>query len=261
MNEPNEPNQPQTTTAPQQAAQQPVDNAGKPSDDAAAGDAAAEKRNHTAKYIERLQRQNADLRAKLGRKPQGENSEQPKQAAEEPSLESCNYDMQEFIRQQAQYTARRERDEFIATAQRQADESQFAKLHASYVERANAFAQDHPDYVEAVSGLEDYGYLPIVQATIMDHARGPEIAYYLANNEDDAFDLARTPPMLVAKAIARIERRMGATNRTEPTNTNAITKAPPPPARVTSRSAVEPNPAKMTDSDWYARFGKGRRRS
>ncbi len=59
------------------------------------------------------------------------------------------------------------------------------QAYAAYQQRLTAFVDTHQDFYETVSAIAPE-LLPVeLQAAIIARSGGPEIAYHLANNEDE----------------------------------------------------------------------------
>jgi hypothetical protein len=221
----------------------------------------AEKPNRTKAYIQRLQQEVADLRRIANeRLATPDTSAQSTRTAPapsdgEPTLADHDYDLESYNRAHARWVVREE----LKTERQNAEAATAQKAQqdalTSYQERVWAFEESHPDYLEAVDGFfNEYQPGPEVQMAVIRHERGPEIAYYIANNDDEAFAIANTLPRNAEAAIARLVKRMDATQQAPiPTAqpVRAISQAPAPTPRVGGRSVVQPPPEKMTDDAWY----------
>ena len=80
---------------------------------------------------------------------------------------------------------------------------------------------------------------------------GPAVLYYLGKNVDIAHKLSTLTPLQIAREIGRIETKVVAERKSEPT------KAPPPPPKLegvnaapTKVSASNPGSDKMSTNDW-----------
>jgi hypothetical protein len=65
---------------------------------------------------------------------------------------------------------------------------------------------------------------------ILDSPAGPELAYHLATNREQADAISRLPAHLAALEMGRIEGRLSALK--EAAKRPVISKAPPPPPKV-----------------------------
>lgn len=252
--------------------------------------AAEEKRkNRTREFIERITRENAELRRQVsGAQPQQQPTQRAAQGAQpgndgEPTLEDHDFDMGAFTRAHSKWAveqALKERE--AASQQRQASEKDI-ETEATYLTRVEEFASDHPDFNEVVWSIK-FELPAAVQAAIKAHDLGPQIAYHLGNNEDDAFTLAGMQPQLAAAAVQRIAARLSAapTGTAAPVLGNAPTAAapaaaqptaaaPPAPAKqlsnapapaptLSGRSPSDTPPEKLTDDEWAKRERERRRK-
>jgi hypothetical protein len=264
--------------AARQAAAQPAHAEPETEDPAKVAEEAAKKeKNRTREYINKLNRDNGALRARLEAaeramaERQGNaapTQQRPAQAPQtpnagadpKPTLASCNYDLEVHAERIADWKVRQARAEWQAEVQKHAETSQKQTTWQSYETKAAAFTEAHPDFPEVVSSIK-YPLSETLQAAIAAHPQGPEIAYHLGQNDDDAFQLAGIQPHLISAAVDRIASRL-----TGPRPSNAalaaippVTKAPNPPPRVGTRAPTSVPPEKMTDDQWFAqRKAKGK---
>jgi hypothetical protein len=106
-----------------------------------------------------------------------------------------------------------------------------------------------PDFEEVLAS-SDVPMTPPMQQAIMESDIGPKLAYYLANNPDEAEKIAAMSPIGAIRTLGRIEERL-ATAKPAVQTTNA-----PPPIRPTgARAAVTKDPGKMSDAE-YAKWRK-----
>lgn len=216
------------------------------------------KKNRTKEYIARINRENAELRQRAAELEARSNP--PAAAAKasgEPTLEQFNYDLEAYQRALVKY----ELDARDTQAQQAESSRKQAEIAATYTQKVAEFADEHPDFQEVVSSIA-YPLSPALEAAIMAHPNGPQIAYHLGSNDDDAFQLAAIQPHLADAAVKRLAARLTAaqpTPQATPTPTpKPVSKAPAPVPTVGGRSPVEIPPEKMTDDEWYARERKRR---
>lgn len=184
----------------------------------------------------------------------------PKQEAQpEPvkTLKDFEYDegkytayLFEKARSEAVEAARKE-----ANSWRQQQESQTRRQ--SFETRLADFADDHPDFYDG------WDTTPISQPmaeAIESSDMGPEVAYYLKNNQDAALKIFHLPPVLAAKEIGRIEAQLSVEKAKA--KDKPVSKAPPPPPKVEatepglSISASSPESDKLSMKDWLKRREK-----
>lgn len=235
---------------------------------------AAKRKNRTSQYIDGLknraaaaERENAEMRKRV----EALESRFPKQEAKPPTMESAGYDPEELARQTARYEVEQARQKWEEQQKSEsAARSEQEKVQA-YVNRAQAFASQNPDFEEVVGSIPKQFLTPELEKAVMVHERGPEIAYRLAQNEDELFQLATTRPELIDWAVARFASRLDAAPPQQeadpappafaPTPTNKpISQAPVPAPRVSGRAPTDTPPEKLTDDDWYRRDRELRRK-
>jgi hypothetical protein len=230
-------------------------------------------RNRTRDYINKL---NADLaeerraRAELQRQVEQGRHAQPRQAAQTadhdgpPRLEDFEWDLERWQRANIDYT----RQELTKEHQQAESQRKQQTTVDTYMQRVDAFAESHPDFMEAVGLIDQRMLTPELQLAVMAHERGPEIAYHLANNDEALFNIASIRPELQAAAVERLAARLSAAPPPAVIPPAApafvpppkpLTQAPPPPPRVGGRAVAETPAEKLTDDDWY-RADRERRR-
>ncbi len=257
----------------EQSATQEADKA-KEAEAKKAEEEAAKRKNRTSQYIDRLKNEAREATAReqaVLKRLEAIESRFPKQESKPPTMESAGFDHEELARQTARYEVEQARKQWEEQQKSEsAARSEQEKVHA-YMNRAQAFASQNPDFEEVVAGIPQE-LLPIeLQKAVMAHERGPEIAYKLALNEDELFQLASTRPELMERAIARYASRLDAAPPTQeaeqappafaPTPTNKpISQAPAPAPRVSGRAPTETPSEKLTDDEWYRRDREQRRK-
>lgn len=239
------------------------------------------KPNRTRQYIERINGENRELRQRL----QSIEARLPKQPDPKekpmPKLEDFNFDHNAHAQAVADwnYDQRQSKSQEEQTETQRQDK--IRETFSSYEKRVAEFADKHEDFFEAVGSIA-YVSAPEVQIAIMAHEKGPEIAYYLANNDDEAFNMANVLPHNAEAAVARLVARMTAAQKTndapsgngqgEPAKgnqqapgqgdgapaaqqapTKPLSNAPPPAQTVSGRTPTETPPEKLTDDEWYER--------
>lgn len=167
---------------------------------------------------------------------------QPAQAAEresdEPTLESCDFDVAEFNRKW--YAWRRGEDQRVE-AEQAAQSAHQARLQ-TLAQKEAAFRAEHPDY-DAVAKDPT---LPITQAmaeVLFDCDDPPAIAYYLGQNPQEAAAIAQMTPHQIGRAIGRIEAKLSAppaaTETQRQPEPKTVTKAPPPVTTLSGAPAIQ----------------------
>lgn len=229
------------------------------------------KKNRTREYIDRINRERAELAAENARLKAGNGNNQGTSKAaggeKEPTLEDFDWDVAAFNKAHAKWSVDQALSEREQSSKQAEDTRKQQELLTAYNQRAATFADEHPDFVETVGSIP-YQLSNEVQAAIMAHERGPEIAYHLGNNDDDAFSLSNVLPHVAAAAVDRLAKRITAApqkpeNQGTPnqlaTPAKPVTKAPQPAATVSGRSPTDTPPEKLTDEQWYERQRAKRR--
>jgi hypothetical protein len=208
------------------------------------------------------ERQRADeLQRRLDELSQGKPQPvaQPTQAAPtgKPTLEECDYDSVLFAEKMAEWVLE-ERDR-KQQAQKQTEERN--KRLQSYQQRADAFADEHPDYMEAVGRLQ---VTPIMEEAIFETEMEPQIAYYLSQNPGEAADIAKLSPAGQVRAIAKLEDKLSAqvqpAKPSIPQPPSVPSPNPPPPSVQAKSPARTPVQAWSLDQHIEAVRAKSTRR-
>lgn len=124
------------------------------------------------------------------------------------------------------------------------------ELVQTYRERSEAFTKDHPDYAE-VTGRDDIEISMAMSHAILNSEKGPDLAYFLGKNPDEAARIAALAPTKAVYELGRLEAKLSAAPAPRPTPKPDPIK----PLGSTSPAAnYDPNEAGMDD---YAahRFG------
>lgn len=126
------------------------------------------------------------------------------------------------------------------TATEARDSANASKLNL-FRERAMALTERYPDIEAKVFGDRTGLFDPTLAEIIMDTERGPEVAYFLASNREEASRIKSMQPLAQAREIGRIEATLTSTAPKPRTQSNA----PPPPKILKGTKAT----AAVTDWD------------
>jgi hypothetical protein len=129
---------------------------------------------------------------------------------DEPSIEQYdNFD--KFVAAKAAYIAKKQIESTLTEReQRQRAASEAAertKTVDSWNKRMAAATAEMPDFEEVVSS-SDVPMTDAMQQAIMESDFGPKLAYYLANNPDEAAAIGKLSPIGSIRALGRIEERL-----------------------------------------------------
>lgn len=173
-------------------------------------------------------------------------AQEPVKQATEPTVEQFKT-YEEYIAAMADYKAEQKFREW-ETRQKQA-EAQRAKAEqqTAFQKRAEEFRLAHPDFDEVVFSSGTAISEPMAEAIAISE-RGPQVAYYLGNNPEEArrlFDLSLRNPIAAAREIGLLEGKL---SLPQPRTT---TKAPPPIQPLSAGGGtLSPDPEQMTMDEW-----------
>ncbi len=218
------------------------------------------KRNRTREYIQGLQKRAGEvetLRAELEQLKSRFKEPEKK----EPKPEDFDFDPHAYARAVSKWDREQERATEQENESKRAKAQRQSEAVAAYQQRAAEFADDHEDFFEVVSSIPPELLPPELQTAIMQHPKGAEIAYQLAQNEDELFNFAAMRPEALTRAVERYALRMSEAPKGEPVLPEVpalaqapqkpITQAPAPAPRVGGRAVAETPPDKQTDDEWY----------
>lgn len=165
-----------------------------------------------------------------------------------PRLEDFNYDesaYQAALFEHASAEAARKVREELKREDEQRKQSERVK---SWKARESEFRTKNPDYEDVAY------YAPINEAMadiIQESELGPQVAYYLGKNLDEARAITEMSPTQAARALGRIEAKLEKPPTPPPAPKPAVSQAPPPPPRLeATEPAVEKDPDQMSMGDW-----------
>ena len=165
----------------------------------------------------------------------------------EPTIDKFdNFD--EYVAAKAEYIAKKQIESTLTERekhQRAAYEAaERTKTADSWNKRIAAATAEMPDFEEVLASSDVPMTAPMQQA-IMESDIGPKLAYYLANNPDEAEKIAGMSPIGAIRTLGRIEERL-ANAKPEVKTTNA----PPPLKPVGVKAVVTKDPGKMSDAEY-----------
>jgi len=148
----------------------------------------------------------------------------------EPKLEQFS-DIEEFAKAKAEYAVKqaKTKEETERSAQQQRKFVQ--DLTASWEEKVEKFAAEAEDFDSVVGELKPVNALVVA---IMDEDNGPQVAYHLAKNPDEARRIAGLNTLRQAKEIARLAAKLSA----EPPKPKKPSSAPAPITPVQGAAAA-----------------------
>lgn len=172
----------------------------------------------------------------LAMRNQTQPQQRPQAAQGEPTLEGSGGDMTKFVREHATWAAR---EEFRRVREEEADqkkqEAQRDKAQ-KYEDRVDKTRTKYEDFDDLVSDPR-LAITPDMAEFIRESDEGPEVAYWLAKNPQEASRIAQMNGRDADRALARIEARV-TQPAPAPATPKPVTNAPPPPPTVGTASAT-----------------------
>jgi len=160
-----------------------------------------------------------------------------------PQLEQFD-DYDQYEQARIAYVAQQMVDHRLQQA---AVEQQRHQVLRSYEEREQAARQALPDF-DAVARDPTLPITPLMAEVIRESDVGPQVAYHLGTNRQEAQRIASLPPHRQAAELGRIEAALGKSPQPQQRN------APPPPPRTVSglSSGINKDPGEMSMSEYVA---------
>ena len=175
----------------------------------------------------------------------------------EPELADFDYDEGKYRQAVIKYAQEQARAVVQQELQQRDWQSQQMTRVQTFESREAEFAKAHPDYHERVVQDSTLPITPAMREVLFDSPNGPEVAYWLAQNRENAAQIARLPPHQAALELGRIEGRLAAIKEVKSRPVPVVSSAPPPPPQIEASDAgVEKDPSQMTDAE----FAKWRKR-
>jgi len=237
-----------------------------------------------AKFRE-TERQLNELRAKFEQKAEPAPAPKAEVSNTGPTPEDKNedgsdkYELGEFdpqyIRDLTRHTLQTEREALKiqeqADAEQQVMTQQRAELQASWEQKLGPAQERYPDFLEKGEALIsqfdglDQGYGEYLTSTLMSMEYGPDVLYYLSNNQDEAKAIVNSGAAKATIALGRLEAKFAFANEEKQKARPKVSKAPTPPAHMNkgSAAAIADVPADTDDLEAFANefFSKKKRRS
>lgn len=155
----------------------------------------------------------------------------PPEAPKPAALADFNGDPEAFARHVAQQATQQARQQWEAEQREAQSRQQAAKVEVEFTKRAQSFAKDTPDFEEIAYGIHWQPSSEMVDY-IKESDIGPQIAYHLGKNTEEAERIADMNPRAQARELARLEAKLA----TQPKP--VASRAPEPIAPVGARSSA-----------------------
>lgn len=110
-------------------------------------------------------------------------------------------------------------------------------------QRVSKATAEMPDFEEVLASSE-VPMTDAMQHAIMESERGPQLAYFLANNPDEATKIARMTPSGAFRTLGMIEERLSKPTERKPT------AAPAPLTPIGTTAKVTKDPSSMSQEEF-----------
>lgn len=174
----------------------------------------------------------------------------------EPRIDNFD-DFDKYVAAKAEWIASKKINETLQERERRAAEERVAAAHYKAVDgwqqRVEQATAELPDFEEVLSS-SDVPMSDFMRDAIIDSDLGPKVAYWLANNPDEAKKIASMSPLATVKAIGRLEERLESQAKAP----KKPTSAPAPLTPVGGKASVAKDPGKMSDAEYLEWRKKGR---
>jgi hypothetical protein len=214
---------------------------------------AVAKQREAERRAEQLARENEELKKGSGKQPE-QKKEAPKAEAQDAKKpEAANFtSYEDYVEALTEWKVeQRERAREAKEAERKRAEASESHKKA-WEKKVDAVREKHEDYDDV---MEEAGSTPISRAmhnAIAESDIGPELAYYLATNTEEAARIAKLNPYQAAKEMGRIEDKLTEApadkKPAEDKKPKAEKKELPKPARTVGGGAT-PKEAKLDDPE------------
>lgn len=217
--------------------------------------------NKTTEFIDRLKRENHELR-QMKAELEALKASQPKpEPPKAPDPNSFYNDPLAYVQQSSEHAVRQAREQWEQEQAQRRQQEETERTAASFREKAQAFAAEHPDFEEVIYSVPPDLLPEDLARSIIGHERGHELAYHLAKNLGELARLASVAPQYQRYAIddlvSRLDTRATATLSEAPhpavvPPAKTVTRAPPPVTTLSGAPAVKKSYAQMSQKEYEA---------
>lgn len=167
---------------------------------------------------------------------------------QQESADFDEYDVNDVIKRSSHETAKILQEQTAKQAREELARTQEEQIIAKaqvFQEAEVEFASKVSDYQEAINGLQNLPQNQAVANLILESDKGPELAYYLGKNPNEAHAVVNMQPLEAAKYIGGIEARL-----TPPAAKKATTAPKPVPKVGGVSGSSSKDPASMTMKEY-----------
>lgn len=197
--------------------------------------------------IDKLTRANYELQARLqaleatGGQPAARQSEPEQTTQQRPRPEQFD-DYDAYVEALADWKTEQKLEQRIAMEQqalvRYQQQQQEENLTRTFQKRAKAAAAKYADFAD-VAFSDEVPVSDAMRAVILESEAGPDLAYWLGSNPQEAERIAQLPAIAAARELGRIEASLAAPAQPKPQP--RVTRAPEPIRPVTAAAKTSPN--------------------
>ena len=174
----------------------------------------------------------------------------------EPRIDNFD-DFDQYVAAKAEWIASKKINETLNERERRSAEERAAAAHYQAVDgwnqRLEKATAELPDFKEVIES-SDVPMSDFMRDAIIDSDLGPKVAYWLANNPEEAKKIASMSPLATVRAIGRIEERLESQAKAP----KKPTAAPAPLKPVGGKASVQKDPGQMSDAEYLEWRKKGR---
>lgn len=162
----------------------------------------------------------------------------------EPKLEDYDFDEAAHTAALIDFKVSQKADEIQQQQQQAQDNAKAQQVSSDFNLKVATFAEKAPDYEQVVANIPQ---LPDQTLNaIMQHEKGPEMAYYLGKHLDVADQVATSDPYVAAMTLGQISAQLTATTKTVTTSA-----APEPIEPINSGGVSNPSMEDMSMEEIY----------
>ena len=174
----------------------------------------------------------------------------------EPRIDNFD-DFDQYVAAKAEWIASKKINETLNERERRSAEERAAAAHYQAVDgwnqRLEKATAELPDFKEVIES-SDVPMSDFMRDAIVESDLGPKVAYWLANNPEEAKKIASMSPLATVRAIGRIEERLESQAKAP----KKPTAAPAPLKPVGGKASVQKDPGQMSDAEYLEWRKKGR---
>lgn len=217
--------------------------------------------NRTTEFIERLKGENGEMRRKLA-ELEARLPKAPEPTPPDP--QNFYQDPQGWLQANNEHLLQQARQQW-ENEQRQAQEqAKNQEALTRWDSRINELEATHPGIRDALDSIPEQILTPDFARAIVGHESGAEVAYHLAQNPGELYQIVGLPPQVIGYAVDAIASRITAAQPQAPTPAVAapakpVTRAPAPVTTLSGSPSVNKSYDDLSTEEYDQRRTKERR--